>query len=519
MRLKSLLCIFCSIFITFSLFAASKRERETRISKEIRSEAVKNSAAAVAKIIPYLGDSSPYIRETAYKNILLNIRDEGAIRLLAKELTTNSNPMVREQIAELLGNIASAETAGKSLLRALKDTSQDVRLEAVRALGKLEYKPAVKLLGKYAQKSRFWLLQVEAFSAYAKIRGIQKSDKVLKKVLKSRHPRVQAAALQILLKYSPLQALEEALVQLKKLKPKKIQLRYWPVYYACLKILEKNAKNPKAPISKLRAVIDKIISIVRKLDGRMKYATFETLAKATGKSLNPDYRAWKYWWDMNKSRFVPEGNSGSITRPSTAVRYHGVSIYSKRIIFIVDKSGSMRYPVKGEGEYKNRIKMDVCKEALIKTIRSLSKDTYFNIIFFGTKLRPWKKQLQKATRANKASAIKFVSSMQIRGRTNIYDSLFQALNDPFADTIFLLSDGGPSEGKYIFTRRVEEKVRQINRFANFEIHTIIIGSSKSRDRRFMENLARENGGEFHHKGGERKRSSHSSKRRRRGKRS
>ena len=334
----------------------------------------------------------------------------------------------------------------------------------------------------------------------------------LKKFLKDRHYLVQAHALNLISQLDPVQGLKEALVILKKVKPKKIRLKGWQPLFVSFLAVERAAKK-KAPLSLLKEAISQMIELLQKLEGRMFYNNIQFLSRITGESgILPSYRGWKSWWELNQNRFQPGegGKKGeeALKRVRTVVRYHGIPIYSTRIVFIVDHSGSMRNPL-GEGDKKGRIKFDICKEELIKTIRSLQKKVFFNVFFLESDVFSWQKQLTQATERNKRYAIRYISSIsptqpigsRYRMRGNFYDGLYKALMDPYADTVFLLSDGGPTAGKYVHPKRVLKKVKQLNRFLHFEIHTILIGATKAKDQRFMEELAEENYGRFYHKGG------------------
>jgi Mg-chelatase subunit ChlD len=61
------------------------------------------------------------------------------------------------------------------------------------------------------------------------------------------------------------------------------------------------------------------------------------------------------------------------------------------------------------------------------------------------------------------------------------------------DTIFFLSDGRPSHGKFIEPDDVLREVRAANELRKVVIHTITLGEF---EKDFMERLAAENGGTF-----------------------
>src|SRR5690606_30871695 len=67
-----------------------------------------------------------------------------------------------------------------------------------------------------------------------------------------------------------------------------------------------------------------------------------------------------------------------------------------------------------------------------------------------------------------------------------------ALENPI-DTVFFLSDGRPSTGKYTDTNEILEEVVRLNDRYKMVFHTIAIGEFQ---KSFLESLAQRNGGVF-----------------------
>ncbi len=90
------------------------------------------------------------------------------------------------------------------------------------------------------------------------------------------------------------------------------------------------------------------------------------------------------------------------------------------------------------------------------------------------------------------------------GKTNSFGALMAALGvdekkgaekgyTVDVDTIFFLSDGYPSYGRFIETDDVLREVRKANQLRGVVIHTIALGEF---EKDFMRRLAHENGGTF-----------------------
>ena len=61
------------------------------------------------------------------------------------------------------------------------------------------------------------------------------------------------------------------------------------------------------------------------------------------------------------------------------------------------------------------------------------------------------------------------------------------------DTVFFLSDGRPSVGKYVDTNLILKEVQEINKVYRITFHAIAIGQFQ---KDFLRTLAAQNGGEF-----------------------
>ena len=170
--------------------------------------------------------------------------------------------------------------------------------------------------------------------------------------------------------------------------------------------------------------------------------------------------------------------------------------------------------------------MDIVKTELTSTIESLEPHVNFGIIAFATDMKRWKKKLVPANVINRESALDFVKRLEplggnsksdlaqaglgisadlSAGKTNTYGALSLALGIDDGgrrskkdylgevDTIFFLSDGRPTHGKYIEPKEIGERITEANLLRKIVLHTIAIGNF---DKQFMKGLAGKNGGVF-----------------------
>ena len=172
------------------------------------------------------------------------------------------------------------------------------------------------------------------------------------------------------------------------------------------------------------------------------------------------------------------------------------------MIFVLDLSGSMRDPAPdGTGT-----KLDAAKKGMIGTLRSLPSEARFGITGLGCdaqgrpldpKKKTWAKlRLLPAVRAVQADAVRFLSRLEARGWTDLYDGLARAFDNPDVDTIYLYSDGGASNGSFVSQGDILDRLAALNRFRKIVIHTIEVKGLKNpeRNRRMLARIAEATGG-------------------------
>ncbi|MDZ7817024.1 MAG: VWA domain-containing protein [Planctomycetota bacterium] len=250
-----------------------------------------------------------------------------------------------------------------------------------------------------------------------------------------------------------------------------------------------------------------MIELWKNEGGRIGEDIHKALLKITGKSFGPRVEYWEHWFN-NLEEPVKEGE-----KEGDYISYHGLETKSKNIAFVIDHSGSMSEKVKakhggyvGEGAVvKGDTKMAFVKAELIRVIKSLPKDTRFNIVAFEAKVTVWEKAQTDATKRNKSSAIKWVESLRPSGQTNVYDAIVEAfgrmnpggkVNTRYKggpDTIFVLSDGLPNAGTIPNAPEILEAVKEMNKIRQVTIHTIGVGKMT---KMFLEPLAKQNNGTF-----------------------
>jgi len=174
------------------------------------------------------------------------------------------------------------------------------------------------------------------------------------------------------------------------------------------------------------------------------------------------------------------------------VDFYGIKTRSKRILFCIDVSLSMSFPMDGLGGKREPRQRRTVRE-LTRTLRALPVHISFNVLLFsGTRTQLWRR-LKPATEANVAEAIAYVSNLQTLSGTDIYGAAEASLRSG-ADTAFFLSDGEPSQGVFLDSALLWEEISARNAFTGVRFHCI--GLSRDQNSELLYQLARRSGGKF-----------------------
>ena len=259
-----------------------------------------------------------------------------------------------------------------------------------------------------------------------------------------------------------------------------------------------------AGIVRPASAVDPLIELMGQ-SGRLRQEAAEALFLITTLDFGANPEEWKKQWaklkaldwklpsdeDVAKAKASRARNEAYYGKKGEHNTFAGIATTSTRVLFIVDVSGSMDDLVvekeKFDGDYEDFRKITIVKQELINTIDGLSKNTFFNVVAFGSDLEPWKKKLVRANITNRSSAKAFVERLEAlggvedqelamagltgsanleAGKTNTYKALMYMFGEDPAnpskaartgsrghavksnlDTVYFLSDGRPSTGR------------------------------------------------------------------------
>lgn len=175
-------------------------------------------------------------------------------------------------------------------------------------------------------------------------------------------------------------------------------------------------------------------------------------------------------------------------------KYYGIDIDAKRLLFIIDHSGSMKAGATSNGQWGTRLLH--AKRALNKAIEELPADHEFGIIFYSEKVRKWKSELVYATDENKRNAAVFIHRLGYGGSTNTHGALRESMEfDDDLEAVFLLTDGIPSSGRLVQPAAIINDIVHRNRLRHLKINTIGIAVN-SKTQLFLKTLAQKCSGQF-----------------------
>lgn len=241
------------------------------------------------------------------------------------------------------------------------------------------------------------------------------------------------------------------------------------------------------------ASVDFLIGAVTSLGGQLKYVAARHLARLTGQNFGGKSDEWREWWKSNRQGFrvaatKPAGDS--MPWNYAVPQFYGTPVYARRVVFVIDKSKSMLSSVDGV------TRLDDAEKQLEAAIRQLPDDAWFEIIAYNDSEQVFRGKLTPATPLEKSGAAQFLYSLVAEGKTDIYDTLYDALQvDDNLEAILFLSDGEPNVGTIIDRATIVQRITQQNAVRRIAINTIGI-DARGESEEFLKRLAADNFGEF-----------------------
>ncbi|MBK9385172.1 MAG: HEAT repeat domain-containing protein [Planctomycetes bacterium] len=325
-------------------------------------------------------------------------------------------------------------------------------------------------------------------------------------LLKKDDPGIRALAIDALAVQKDEASLDELLAN---------QLRdtRWEVRLAAIRAL--------ASIRAVRSIPPLLVSLETET-GRLQDEVEKTLQTLTSKSFNRSVELWKRWWAEAAPTFtlpIPQPTAPE-TEATDGPRFYGLTVVSRRVVFVLDCSGSMGFALdavddparQGDPRYQKppepgeSSRYDIAKQELFRALGGIAQGGWFNLVFYSDEVRTWKRKMTEMSDEVRAEVRGYVEAeIKPEGSTNIHGGLAAAFDlagigardryyDSEVDTIYFLSDGHPTSGEMLDREQILEYVRRRNALSKIVIHTI--GMGEDHDAILMRRLAEENGGKY-----------------------
>ena len=430
---------------------------------------------AFRALVGALGDEAPAVVDRAVE-ALAGRNDPEERAWIARHATRAGAPAVRAALARVIAADAAAADGGM-LVELLDDREAAVRAIAAATLGRIGGSDHAKPLARRLD-DREPSVRVAALEAVVRIDPANAATR-LEAATEDGDPAVRAAAILALGdRRTPegdarlCEALED---------------RSWSVQVAAAKSLAR---------VRSAASIPPLLDAFERERGRVRDAVRMALWSITGNEFPDDVALWRRWWDREGASFtpppIPPGRGGR-TGDGSAAAFHSIPVSSEVVTFVIDTSRSMREPLR-DGDPTT--KWDTVRRDLGETVARLSGDTRFNVVLFGTKVRAWQPRPVPAGASARARLRRFLESVEPAGWTNLYDAVERALGDADVHTLYVLTDGAPSVGRYVRPGDVRGGIAALNRLRMAQIHTIDLGATTAGKRweGLLEGIAEGNDG-------------------------
>ena len=439
------------------------------------------SRAAIERLIDVAGFEAGEVRQFAQKSLL--VIERGSVLLTVIPMLTEAAPVSRALVAiEIVRHVDLAELpeVQAALRSTLSHASAEVRVAAIEAVAALGDREALPKLERAA-------LDPDPMVAASAIRGVTllRRDELpwRQRLLQLAHSRLPAQRLAAVaaLADSGVPAATPLLLEL-------LLNESW--------VMREQAARGLGQI-RTAAAIAPLIERVAQDRRRVRVAAAAALRRITGMPFQDNERDWRRWWADQPTDFVPppleqvlafeERLAANRVRGTTRSSFYGVPVESEHLALVVDISGSMGGPGAEE-----RTKLDVAKDEVAQVVAKLETGACLNLLFFAGEVRRWRPRLAKLDRRAIAEATAFARSQRANGATNLFAALALALEDPEVDTVYVLSDGEPTAGRFVHPTELRAAIRHKNSGGRVLIHAISIGGSSA----LLRHLAEDSGGNY-----------------------
>ncbi len=207
--------------------------------------------------------------------------------------------------------------------------------------------------------------------------------------------------------------------------------------------------------------------------GRIGAEARNALLSLTEEEISTGMKGEQWWADI-KDEFeppeVPVSHENSELKEQQICEFYGIPLIGKKVMFILDRSGSMRDDDKIEG----------VKAKVVSIAEKFDSETWFNLMFFNEGTNLWYQQkpyIKKVDDRLESSLWSFLLTITPDGGTFTENAMHETLVklNTYAgfETVFLLSDGLPNNDPSFLLY----SVYHINRYMKVRINTVFISET------------------------------------------
>ena len=396
----------------------------------------------------------------------------------ARSKLTSKNPDVRAEAVETLSRHNNRAATEAILIALGTENDGPAGFRMADAVANLNSPEALDVIEKQVMG---WTTPEKLFGAYWCFCGIarmnsERADAFLGKVInqsKEREIYIRAAVIEALARAGRSDKADLLADTIAKYEPawdqKNMILTLTCIYNAPRLVDKADTKVRDRVVLALADVLEKT------KDDRVIYFLAKALAEVTGEDTYIDPVFWRWWVEMGGRKVErKEGGDGNTVAGRDVPKFFKAAAVGKRVMFVIDISGSMQHPVtlppesrrppppppkkeekdgpvtgRGEGgdskkddkkkdepapipppDYsKVKSKLDLAKVELIHTLKHLPEDYLFNIVIYHTDhslLDQGIKNFIPATRQNRDRMIGKVERLAWAQLTNIHGALIRS---------------------------------------------------------------------------------------------
>lgn len=218
---------------------------------------------------------------------------------------------------------------------------------------------------------------------------------------------------------------------------------------------------------------------------RIQGDLLDELHRRTGRKLGLHPERWRVLLEaVRKGELDLDTSTADGSRPYSEASFFGLRPWTDRVVFVIDRSGSMAYPFGADPTDRTATsRYEAAIAQLVDFLQELGPLTKFDVVLFSNGAQRWRKQLVPVSAENLRSVSSWAIAADTGGGTQLRAGIELAaelqrdgsldLADLEADTVIVLCDGDTDEGP----SWVPAFLQGVNDEARLRFHAVQIGGS------------------------------------------